>query len=262
MNKWHYITQYIKHRINAQSLNDIHSPFVFDIATKIIKSKELFYCFITIEKERQKLLRNDKIITVEDFGAGSKKLNSKQRKISDIAKISLKPVKQAQSLFKIVNYFGYKNILELGTSLGITSAYLAKPNKSIRLTTIEGSETIANVAKQTFEHLKINNITQLIGNFNEELPKFLMQQSEPLDLVFIDGNHQKEATLNYFEACLPKLHNDALVIFDDIYWSKGMTEAWKEIKLHQKTQVTIDLFHLGLVFFRKEQPKQHFTLKL
>lgn len=262
MDKWHYITHYIKHRINAQSLNDIHSPFIFDLAAKVIRSKEPFYCFFAIEKERQKLLKDDNIITVEDFGAGSKSFSSNQRNIGAIAKTSLKSPQEAQLLFKIVNYFGYKNLLELGTSLGITSAYLAKPNKSIRLTTIEGSEAIANVARQTFEHLKINNITQLVGNFNEKLAVFLAQQTEPVDLVFIDGNHKKKPTLEYFEATLQKLHNNSLIIFDDIYWSKEMTEAWEEIKQHPKTRVTIDLFHLGLVFFRKEQPKQHFRINL
>jgi predicted O-methyltransferase YrrM len=80
--------------------------------------------------------------------------------------------------------------------------------------------------------------------------------------VFVDGNHQKEATLRYFKLCLPKVHENSLLIFDDIYWSRGMKEAWNEIKAHPEVTVTVDLFWIGLVYFRKGQVKEDFVIKL
>ncbi len=81
-------------------------------------------------------------------------------------------------------------------------------------------------------------------------------------LLFIDGNHQKEATLAYFEKLLPTVHNDSVMIFDDIHWSKGMEEAWEIIKQHSEVRVTIDTFQWGLVFFRREQEKEHFVIRV
>lgn len=261
MDKVNYIKHYIKHLFSAQSLDSIHSPFVFDFASKIIKSPDSFYSFLAIERERKKLLNDNKFITIEDYGAGSKIFKSNERAISDIAKTSLKPAKQAQLLFRIVNYFNFKKIIELGTSLGITSAYLANSSKEINLITVEGSKEISSIAKRTLNNLNIKNVTLISSKFDEAIPE-IIKSNQKIDCVFIDGNHQQEATLKYFEKFLPYLHNDSLLIFDDIYWSKDMTQAWEKIKNHPKVKVSVDLFELGLVFFREEQPKQHFKLKL
>jgi predicted O-methyltransferase YrrM len=254
-----YIVHFIKHRLKAHSLNDIHSPFVFDLAEKVLKSNEEFYVFKAIEFERKKLLASSKTLSVQDFGAGSKTLVSNQRMVKDIAKTSLKPAKYAQLLFKIINHLHYKNIVELGTSLGITTAYLASSAKDINVLSLEGSDTIANEAKKVHENLRLDNIELLIGEFDTTLES-AAKKMPTIDLLYIDGNHRKVPTLKYFEHFLPQLHNNSLVVFDDIYWSKEMTESWKEIKQHSKVNVTIDIFEMGLVFLRTEQPKQHFKI--
>jgi predicted O-methyltransferase YrrM len=256
-----YIVHFVKHRLKAHSLNDIHSPFVFDLAEKVLKSNEEFYVFKAIELERKKLLSSSKTLSVQDFGAGSKTLASNQRMIKDIAKTSLKPAKYAQLLFKIINHLHYKNIVELGTSLGITTAYLASSGKDINVLSLEGSEAIASEAKKVHKNLRLTNIEILIGEFDNTLP-IASQKLPSIDFLYIDGNHRKAPTLKYFEHFLPQLHNNSLVVFDDIYWSKEMTEAWKEIKQHPKVNVTIDIFEMGLVFLRTEQPKQHFKITM
>lgn len=261
MDKINYIKHYLYHQFSAKSLDGIHSPFVFDLASKIIKSDEQYYAFNQIEYQRKKLLLSKKEIEVEDFGAGSKIFKSNKRKVADIAKTSLKPPKQAQLLFKLVNYFKFKNILELGTCLGLSSAYLAKSSKKIDVTTIEGASEISKIASKTFDNLNLKNIRLITGQFDTVIPN-LLESNPKYDCIFIDGNHQKQATLKYFQQLLPHIHNDSLMVFDDIYWSKGMTEAWSEIKAHKNATVTIDLFYFGLVFFRKEQPKEHFKIKM
>ena len=87
-----------------------------------------------------------------------------------------------------------------------------------------------------------------------------LKEHNQLDFVFFDGNHKKKPTLSYFKQCLEVAHEDSIFIFDDIYWSTEMTEAWQEIKKHPKVTLSIDCFEMGIVFFKKEQAKEHFTV--
>lgn len=255
---WYYFTS-----SNAKG-HGVHSPFVFEFITQVLNDKRNFYCFESIEKIRQQLLLNEQKITVEDFGAGSHLLKTKERQIHKIAKSSLKSPKFAQLLFKIIHkYYSSQsfNIVELGTSFGTTTSYMALANPNNKVFTFEGANAIAKIASTTFQKLSINNINITTGSFQETLETKL-QEIEQVDVAFIDGNHQKEATLQYFQLFLKKSNTNSLFIFDDIYWSKGMEEAWQEIKKHPSVTLTIDLFFIGLVYFRKENKvKQHFKIK-
>jgi predicted O-methyltransferase YrrM len=187
---------------------------------------------------------------------------SGKRTISEIAERSLKSEKYGQLLFRLVNHFKPNTILELGTSLGISTAYLASANPNSKVITIEGCPNIASEAKKNFEILGLKNIESVIGNFDSVLPAALCQlPTADCKLVFFDGNHKKEPTLRYFNQCLELADNTSVFIFDDIHWSNEMEEAWEEIKSHPQVTVTIYLFFLGLVFFRKEQVKQNFIVR-
>ena len=197
---------------------------------------------------------------MEDFGAGSALAKGSRRKISEITKYASKSPKYGQLLFRLAAHFKSAEILELGTSMGISSLYLAAGNKTSNLTTMEGSTALAARAKENFKSLHSKNIRLIEGNFDNTLPDFL-QSAGQLDLVFFDGNHRKEPTLNYFRQCLAKKHSGSLFIFDDIHWSDGMTEAWEEIKANPEVSITIDLHQMGLVFFREGKEKQHFVIR-
>ena len=239
----------------------IHSPFVFNLVTKVLNDKSQYTEFEKIELLRKQLLSNKTILEIEDFGAGSVKGSTKKRRVQQIASVSLKPKKYAQLLYKLVKYVKPKTILELGTSLGLTSAYLASANKEAQLITIEGAPSIAAIAKENLDHLQLQNVHLITGNFDETLETVLAKKSA-IDFVFIDGNHRKEPTLRYFEQLLKKSTEQSLFVFDDIHWSRDMNEAWTTIKNHSSVTLTIDLFFIGLVFFRKEQKvKQHFTIR-
>lgn len=180
--------------------------------------------------------------------------------VSAIASHSLKSPKYARLLFRIVNYFKPQSMLELGTSLGLSTIYQAKANEHAKFISIEGSNAVAEIAQQNFNCLKADNIQLIQGSFEEKLPEAL-KQFEKLDYVFFDGNHRKEATLNYFEICLQKASANAVFIFDDINWSDEMKEAWNEIKNHPRVFISIDLFMMGIVFFNPDFSKQHFTIR-
>lgn len=238
----------------------VHSPFVFDFIKNVLNDNEDYPSYKIIENLRSALLHDKRIIEVEDLGAGSLAVPGKEKTIRDIAKAFLKPKKFAQLLSRIVQYYRADTIIELGTSLGITTAYLAA-NTSSKVFTIEGSENTALIALETFQKLSLQNIQLLQGNFDETLPR-LLPQIQKVDLAFVDGNHRKKPTLHYFEQLLSYSSASTILIFDDIHWSAGMEAAWEEIQNHPSVTLTIDLFFIGLVFFKKDfKAKQHFTIR-
>lgn len=260
LEKISFVFRYIKYLLTAKTEHSLHSPFVFDLYTKVITDATPFYSFEDIENIRKELLKSNEIISVTDYGAGSKIFKSNKRKVSDIARYSLKSPKYAQLLFRLINYLKPTSILELGTSLGISTLYLATPNKKSKVITLEGCPETASIAQQNFQKLKLNNITNITGNFNKTLAEVL-NKNDVIDCVYFDGNHQKEPTLAYFNQCLANISQNSFFIFDDIHWSDEMEQAWEIIKKHPQVTLTIDLFQIGLVFFREMPEKQHFVLR-
>ena len=251
---------YLHYRLVANTAHQIHSPFVFDLYNNVIKDATPYYAFRVIESIRAKMLLSGEKIVVHDFGTGRSANPEEKRSLQFIASHYVKPIKYAQLLFRLVNEFLPIYILELGTSLGITTMYLASPLSSAKVITLEGCPNTAAVAKKNFRDAQVKNIEQIIGEFSVSLPEALSKMPR-LDFVYFDGNHKKDATLDYFFRCLPKHHEQTVFVFDDIHWNLEMTEAWKIIQQHEATTLTIDLFSIGIVFFRKGIPKQHFVLK-
>lgn len=255
--------KYAKYYITASNGkgHGVHSPFVFDFITNVINDRRHFYAYDSIEGCRQEILENEKVLSIEDFGAGSTLTKSNERKVKNIARSSLKPKKFGQLMFRMVNYFRSGTIAELGTSLGITTAYLAAGNFAADVYTFEGATQVAAIAKQNFKALSINNIQVIEGNFDDTLQQQLNKIGS-VDFAFVDGNHRKKPTIWYFEQLLEKSTELSVFIFDDIHWSREMEEAWKYIQQHSAVKLTIDLFFIGIVFFRKEQKvAQHFVIR-
>ena len=239
----------------------VHSPFVFDFIKNVLNDKRQFYAYESVEGIRKQMITDDSVLTIKDYGAGSIVSKTDQRKVSSIARTSLKPAKYGQLLFRIANYYKSNNIVELGTSLGVTTAYLASANTNGKVITMEGADQVAKLARKNFEQLGLENIEMIEGNFDTTLNGAL-QNLPSVDLAFVDGNHRKQPTLNYFYQLLEKVNESSIFIFDDIHWSKTMEEAWHEISHHSSVTLSIDLFFIGLVFFRPEQKKQqHFTIR-
>jgi predicted O-methyltransferase YrrM len=256
-------TKFIKYWLTAANGkgHGTHSPFIYNFIEKVLNGKLALKNTANIENCRKQLLQNKAVIEVTDFGAGSSIIKTNKRVVANMAKSSLKPKKYAQALAKIVHYYQPQTILELGTSFGITTSYLASANPNATITSFEGDNTIASIAQQQLNTLALKNVEIKVGNFDNTLPVFLQTQKK-LDFVFIDGNHAEEPTLSYFEKIKPLLHNDSIVVFDDIHWSKGMENAWQKIQNDFNVSETVDLFFIGIAFFRKEQlAKQQFIIR-
>ena len=251
--------EYIKFLISSTNQHGVHSPFVFDLVTKCFYNKTNYKEYELLKSYQKKLLHDKGTIEISDFGSGSRIFKSNLRPVSKIARYSSTRLKRAKLLFRLSRYFKPTQILELGTCLGMSSFALALGNSNAYLTSIEGCKNTQMIAKIQLNQFGIENLNLINQKFEEAIPKLINQK---YDFIFFDGNHHKKATLSYFEQLLVTAKNDSVFIFDDIYWSKGMTQAWESIKAHPKVSVTIDTFYWGLVFFRKEQEKEHFKIRL
>ena len=233
---------------------------MYDLITKCLHkniSTNYNHLFLDYKKE---LFKNTSTINVTDYGAGSKVFSSNKRAISKIAKNAGISNKRAKLLMNLMQYYKPTTVLEIGTSLGLSTAALSisLPNSSI--TTLDVCKETANIAQNLFKKYQFKNTKLIIGNFKETLAKQLNKNT--FDFIFFDGNHTKKATLNYFKQSLSSIHNDSFFLFDDIYWNYEMKQAWEEIKKHPSVTITVDTYQWGIVFFRKEQQKEHFTIRI
>lgn len=259
---WFQTKEYIKYVFKKKHWRkeDFNSDLAEEIAKYILYETSPFYHFKDIDEIRKDLLQSCKKIEVNDLGAGSRKFKTNKRSIQQLAKHNASSNRQGEIISRLVAYFKPKNIIELGTSLGIGTLYLALPNSSSQVFTIEGCPKVSSEAKQNFSIAQAHNIIQHTGSFEKKLPQVL-NQLDKVDLVYFDGHHDYQATLNYFEKCLIKTSGLAVFIFDDIYWSEGMAKAWYEIKTHVKVSVSFDLYRFGIVVLNIPHVKESYVIK-
>ncbi len=250
------LLSYLKYLLTARTKHAIHSPFVFDFVTNVLKDTKNYPCYRTLAELRKQLLLNDLKIHFADLGTGI----SGEKRVREIARRSLISGKHGQLLFRVANHYHSENILELGTSLGLSTAYLASAKTAGRIVSIEGSEEVAKIASVNLTNLKLETIKLVTGDLDKALEQTL-NLLPALDLVFFDANHRYRPTINYFKTCLPKKTENSIFIFDDINRSAEMQKAWREIKAHPDVTVTIDIYRMGIVFFRKNQAKEHFIIR-
>ena len=261
------VRAYLRHVLTAWNTTGegIHSPYLFELVRFVLRDENTFYCFADIESRRWLLLACEDELDVVDFGSqGSPEGKWVKRRVCDIAKDHLESAKIGQTLFRIVHFLGQHEkhpleILELGTSLGVTTAYLASVDSRNRVLTLEGSREVLRVAQGNWRALKLENIEWQEGNIDDTL---YIYAREKLDVVFVDANHTYEATKRYVEYLLPRLTEKGVLIIDDIHYSPEMERAWNELKQDERVTTSIDLFHAGLLFVDPHYLKRHYRIIL
>ena len=253
----HQVLEYIKFLTTATNQHGVHSPFVYDLVTKCLYDSSHHTAYQDLKAYRAQLLDNTTQLHITDLGSGSRTMHKSTRAINTIAKRAGTTYKRAKLLFRLAQYFGWDSVLELGTSLGIATQAMALGRPEAAITSLEGCPNTAAFARQQLA--PYTNITIKTEDFERHLTQL---PNTPFDALFIDGNHTEAATLTYFNQLLSSVHNDSVMIFDDIHLNAGMTRAWQRIKQHPKVTVTMDVFYWGLVFFRTEQRQQHFKIRL
>jgi predicted O-methyltransferase YrrM len=246
--------------LDAVDAHSLHSPFLFDFYTHVLTKEFSYPDLALLRRIRKKFERDQGIINVTDFGSGSLKMKSSSRKISDMARISTTPEKYSKLYSRIIQHYNCRHLLELGTCLGLNTLYMAKAHDEVQVTTLEGSPETAAVARQAFEQHSVRNIRLLEGNIDQVLPSCL-HTLEKIDFAFIDANHRLKPTLHYFELILKKIHDESIVVLDDIHYSPEMEQAWKVLQSHERVFSSIDLYRCGLIFFNPSLTKQNAVLQ-
>lgn len=256
------VLAYFRYLLKSGSRHCVHSPFVYTLIDKVFKNTDYHPDFHSIKERRNQLVHKSQLIEITDFGAGSKRKKYEHRfeSVASIARKSSVSEKYGRLIYRMVKYFRPETVVELGTCLGISTLYMALANPEAQVFTVEGCTTKSEQASGTFNALQVSNVTQHIGRFDIVLPD-LIKQAGKLDFAFIDGNHTYEATLNYFKTLLEISHNDTIFIFDDIHWSAGMEQAWKDISENERVTVSIDIFRMGIVFLKTGLSKQNFVIR-
>jgi len=238
----------------------IHSPFVFDFVVSVLNDHCAYPAYAKIEGLRRQLLKDRTMLTIEDMGAGSAFAPARSRSVASIARHAAKPPHLGQLLFRIARHYQPAAVVELGTSLGLSAAYLAEGSSHARVFTLEGAPAVAETADHNLRSLGLD-ASVVTGDFDATLLP-LLGRLPPVELAFVDGNHRREPTLRYFDVLLRHSSRSAALIFDDIHWSEEMEAAWTTIKNDPRVYLTIDLFFIGIVFLRDEfKVKQDFIIR-
>ena len=256
---WYRIKSRLNFLLKSSNQHGIHSPFVYDLITKCFYDKTPFSAYHNLKALRNKLIYNQDLVKIKHYSEASKVFQSNHQKISTIVKCEGSSYKKQKQLYRITNYFKPKNVLELGTSVGLGSAAMAIASNNSIIKTVEVNKNISDIAKKVFKSYQLKNIQIDTSSFKDFFKK---SNYENLDLVYLDGTCDKESTIENFNSLLKHSHNESVFIINNIYWSKEMTEAWNIIKKQKEITVSIDTYYLGFLFFRKEQSKQHFTIRL
>ncbi len=244
---------------SAVTRYQLHSPFVFELAQAVLEDRRRYYAFRDVELLRERMLSGDEVIEVEDFGAGRTR-GQKRRSLRQIVRQAGSSARQGQRLFRLAQWLAPKTMLELGSSVGIGAMYLASAARNARFLSLEGSPQTAEVARANLSWLGLGTTEIRTGAFEQTLLPAL-QSLQSVDLVYLDGNHRLEPTLQYFETCLPFAGTQTVFVLDDIHWSPEMYSAWQRIRQHQRVTLSIDFFDFALVFVNPDfREKQHWNI--
>ena len=254
---WYRLKAFLRFYREAKTKFNVHSPFLYDLLTGVLDINKEFYPFSTLEEARKDLLHDHRKIAVKDYGAGSQVMKDNVREVCRIASTSLSNPRKCRVLFNLVNHYKCTQVLELGTSLGLSSAYMASANRLASVVTLEGDENISAIARELHSKMKIINVEVVTGPFEETLSGVLHRMTKRPDLVFLDGNHKKEAVIEYYEAILPFCHDGTVIVVDDIYWSEDMESGWKSLVSRPEITLSVDLFEVGLLFFNKSLSREN-----
>jgi len=258
-NAWR-IRQYLNYLVHSRTRHGTHSPFVYRFLEEVVYARNERDILKPLDQWRSAIRADKRAIHVTDLGAGSTKLQSEARVIGDMARTSGKRLKYVHLFYRLMQQRSPQSILELGTSLGISTAYLASGARSATVVTLEGCPETAAAAEAYWKKLNLPSIQLEIGPFKQTLAVALNSLGQ-VDVLFLDGNHRYRPTLDYFEQALPQLHAQSMVIVDDIHWSREMRTAWDHLVQHDRVTAAINLYELGILFLDPSLSKQEFYIR-
>jgi predicted O-methyltransferase YrrM len=249
------VLAYLRYWLDAVEEHSLHSPFYYDLYTRVIQSNQS--ADPGIEKIREHFLNSRSRIRRTDAGSGTPGQGNDQA-IADIALKSLTPWRYSRLYQRLIQSFKSKTILELGTSLGVNALYLAA-EPGTQVITFEADHGLAAIAQEVFEEQRRTNVRLVEGPLSATLHREL-EIIRKIDFALIDADHREQPTLGWFNAIVRRAHDKTVAVVDDIHRDAGMERAWKQIRNHDLVHGTVDLFRCGLVFFDPRLTRQHLVL--
>lgn len=234
----------------------VHSPFVFNLITKVINERCSYYSFYDIELLRKQLLFREQEIVYPDR---QQKGRVRRRTIGEIvAREAIKP-KHGALLFRLANYFKSKKILQLGPSMGLSTLYLTSYAPDLDCIALENVPEFATIARMAFEKEGKNPVDLRTGAYTELLPKALEDMESP-DFIFFNTLYEQHNNVWLFNECMKHVHEDTVFVLEGIKASRKMRELWQDICARPDVTVTIDLYSMGIVFFNKRLHKRDYIV--
>lgn len=252
------IKAYIKYLLHARHRKGfgIHSPYVFALLNDVVFDTTPYYSYSDIERTRHLMLHDRTALRTYPIGTSSRTSTTVARE----ARLSTKPAKYAQLIHRLALHNHSRTIIELGSNLGITTLYLAATDSRATIHTIEEQETIARIAQDNYDRHHASNIHLIHGDIDSHLAP-LIASLHTIDLAYIDANHRYTPTMQYYQTIRQKTTPESIIIIDDPHRSPEMEQAWQQITADPTVTLSIDLYHIGLLFLRPELPKQHYIVK-
>lgn len=242
------LSQLIQFYTTADTIGNIHSPQIYSLLSHILDRSRVYYDFAKIENFRKASLENKERVYDVDYGAGSSVISKNNKSVEAVTRSSVSSARQCQILYRLVTYLKPRLTLELGSSVGISTCYLAKAYNKGKVISLEGNPSLSKLAGEKLTKLNIQNAQLVTGRFADTLP-VILDQVRWVDLVFMDGHHEYEPTIQYYQWIKPMVAPSTVLVLDDIYWSKGMLQAWKEIIAYPEVTFSVDFFEFGMIFF-------------
>jgi predicted O-methyltransferase YrrM len=258
MDKLNHFLHYISYKLLSRHKRGfgIHSPFLFRLIQECFNESPKTDSLDRALAYRESQLSSQE--TVNYSSAGANEVGEKKEKIQKLARKSSVNNKYGILLYKLVRYFSPDEILEFGTSIGISTAFLCSAkHEGCKIVSVEACKNTSEYAKRMLNKAGFTGVETV----NERIEEYIVSQKSSPDLVYIDANHTFKGTMDIFQYLLKNVNNNSVLIFDDIYWSKEMVRIWKYIKQHSSVTMTIDLFRFGLVFVDKRLYKENFVIR-
>ncbi len=250
--------EYINYWLKAKNRHGVHSPYVYDFNDKCLRLQVPEKAISSYSSYRKQLNRENLTIKVSDFGAGSKKLGA-DRKIKDIARVSGSPIKYAKLIYKIVNHYKPNKMLELGTSLGLGTMMMKLGHPKGEIHTVEGCPQTLQYTMDHFPLTRDENLHFHNARFDDFIER--LDPNEKFDFIFIDGDHRGERTQSILMSLKRHLHDETVILLDDIRWSFDMQTFWKSMTQSENYNVSIDLFKMGVLVPRHHQATENFVIR-
>lgn len=253
---------YFNYFLKVTDQHSLQAPFIFEFYTNLIQGINKNKGIEEIETIRMAFLNDHANIRGIDFGAGSRvAVSGRDRTVSMIAKHGISSKKDCIFLSELVKRIQPKSCIELGTSLGVASAYLSKSIKNGHIYTFEGNDALVQKSTEVFHRLNCKNVKLIQGEIDKMLPGQL-EQLEKIDFAIIDANHTYSALLHYFDLLKIKMSDSGVMVIDDIRWSVDMYRGWERIISDSSVIISIEFLNKGLLIFKKGVRKQHYILSL